>query len=105
MDFEPLEEELEEYLTELTGKAQDGVLNTSGKTPEFKELVRLGYVEVVSEYIDGASLARLTYKAIKYDDRKKKWKKEKKVNAAKGFVEKVGDKAVDIAASVLTKGM
>lgn len=105
MDFEPLEEELEEYLTELTDKAQDGALNTPGKTPELKELVRLGYIEVVSEYIDGTSLVRLTYKAIKYDDRKKKWKKEKRANAAKGFAEKVGDKAVDIAASVLTKGM
>lgn len=105
MEFEPLEEELEEYLLELADKAQDGALNTSGKAPELKELARLGYVEVVSEYIDGTSLIRLTYKAIKYDDRKKKWKKEKKVNAAKGFAEKVRDKAVDIAASVLTKGM
>lgn len=106
MDFEPLDEELEEFLQgiieksdECSGTAQD----IEFYSPEYRDLKDLEYFEVVSEYLDGTALIRPKRKAFKYFDRKKEWEKQRKVDAAKGVGEKVVDKTTDMLATIATK--
>lgn len=105
LEFEELEEELEEYLQDLVDRAHNDAVNTSCICPEYRELTRLGYIEPISEYIDGTALVRLSYKAMKYNDRKKKWKKDQAVKKVKGVAESAADKATDFVATVISKGI
>ncbi len=106
MEFEPIDEELEQVLKEIV----DSVDECSGYADdlfdhkmECRALNSLGFFEDYEEYIDGAVSVRPTYEAMKYFDRKKRWKAEQNKNAIKEVGGKVLDKGVDFAAVVVAK--
>lgn len=101
MEFEVLDEELEDLLHEIIDKTDECSGCASGiefYSPEYRELKELGYFEVVSEYMDGTALIRPKRKALKYFTNKSEWEKQTKVNTAKSVGGKIADKAVDVAA-------
>lgn len=107
MEFEPLDEELEKELANITEKASatgwaDGIDFT---TPEYRELKRLGFFEETSEFFDMTARVKPTYSAMKYFERKEEWRKSKRGATTKGVIEKVVDKGTDFAAAVVKKAL
>lgn len=106
MEFEPVDEELEELIRKIidrTDECSGCASDIEFYSPEYRDLKELGYFEVVSEYMDGTALIRPKRKMLKYFDRKREWEKQKKLDTVKDIGEKVVDKGVDIAATIATK--
>ena len=99
MDFQPNDEELEDYLRQLVSSAQpDGSATVDCfESPEYRELKRLGYFAGTSEYRDCTASVTLSYAALKYFERKKKWEAERRVGVASG----IGGKLADVGGGVL----
>lgn len=101
MDFEPLDEELEEFLRPIveqaaeTGWADD----VDFMFAEYRELKRLGMFDSASEYYSGTARVQPTYAAMKYFERKKKWKARQR----KKTVAKVGGKVAETGAGIVAK--
>ncbi len=101
MDFEPLDEELEEFLRPIveqaaeTGWADD----VDFMCAEYRELKRLGMFDSASEYYSGTARVQPTYAAMKYFERKKKWKTQQRKEA----VAKVGGKVAEAGAGIVAK--
>lgn len=98
MDFEPLDEELEEFLRPIveqaaeTGWADD----VDFMCAEYRELKRLGMFDSASEYYSGTARVQPTYAAMKYFERKKKWKTQQRKEA----VAKVAEAGAGIVAKL-----
>ena len=99
MEFQPLDEELEDYLRPLVASARPDGSATIGcfESPEYRELKRLGYFADTSEYMDCTASVTLSYAAIKYFDRKEKWEADRRAGVASG----IGGKLADVGGSVL----
>lgn len=101
MDFEPLDEEIEEFLRPIveqaaeTGWADD----VDFMCAEYRELKRLGMFDSASEYYSGTARVQPTYAAMKYFERKKKWKARQRKETAT----KVGGKLVEAGVKVAAK--
>ena len=73
MAFEPLDPELEEALSKLLeGADEDGwsMFRDYVRSPEYRELKRMGMFDQTREYINGDAAVLLSYSARKYFDRK-----------------------------------
>ena len=80
MAFEPLEPELEEALSKLLeGADEDGwsMFRDYVRSPEYRELKRVGMFDQTREYINGDAAVLLSYSARKYFDRKDRANEEK----------------------------
>ncbi len=103
MEFEPLDEDLEEYLRSILDGADAGgaAMVDVFDVPEYWELKRQGYFADASEYMDCSASVRLSYGALRYFERKEKWEASRIASAAgdagKSLGEKIVDKAVDAA--------
>ena len=65
---EELDEALESALLDMASSA-DGlgwVTGVDARSPEYRELKRLGYIGDSREYLDGTASARLSHKAMSY---------------------------------------
>ncbi len=104
MEFEPIDEDLEEALLHMVSDADErGCVVVPDVTPEFNELKRLGFFAMTREYIDGSALVELTYGALRYSSKKEKWEKEKIKEAGRKAVGGIASKAVEIAINAGTK--
>lgn len=104
MDFEPLEDELEEALLDLIELQSNGIVEQDHlPSIEQKELERLGYIEEINQFISGESRVVLSYNGLKYPSRKEKWKKEQRIDGVKKAAGGIAEKAAEAVASAALK--
>ena len=101
MDFEPLDEELEEFLRPIVEEAADTgwASDVDFTSAEYRELKRLDMFESAREYYDGTASVQPTYAAMKYFERKKKWKAQQRKETAT----KVGGKLAETGATIVAR--
>lgn len=108
MDFEPLDEELEEFLRMVIDRTDECSGYADGieyANPEFRALDELGYFEDTHKYIDLTASVKPAYSALRYFERKKRWGKEKIAGHAGKAGGKLVDKGIDLAATIVAKSI
>lgn len=106
MEFEPIEEELERYLSDLIAAQDEAtgfVDNVDFMCSEYRELKELGFIAECHEYMDGTASIKLSYKASTYFNRKDKHKSDNRKRKAASFGAKAVDVATDLGAGVISK--
>lgn len=99
MDFEPLDEECEEFLRPIIEEAaaKGWAEDVDYLRPEYRKLKQAGMFETAQEHYDRTARVTPSYEAMKYFERKKKWKSQR----AKGAAGAVFDKAWALASKLL----
>lgn len=106
MEFEPIDEELEEYLETLIAKQDSAsgiVENVDFMCAEYRGLKDLGFFAECDEFLDGTALVKLTYQASTYFKQKDKWKKGQMKQKVSSAGSKVAEVATDLGAEVILK--
>lgn len=106
MEFEPIEEELERYLSDLIAAQDEAtgfVDNVDFMCSEYRELKELGFITECHEYIDGTASVKLTYKASNYFEHKRNHKSNNIKQKAAAFGSKAADVATGVGVGIISK--
>lgn len=106
MDFEPIDEDLEEYLETLIAKqdsASGTVDNVDFMCAEYRGLKDLGFFAECDEFLDGTASVKLTYQASTYFKHKDKWEKEQMKQKVSSAGSKIAEAVTDVGTEIALK--